>query len=61
MTTHYKIPEIKAAALLACAQEDEHGNVSFSFNTADHSRETFFQWTMQDDCPMFYLASELIR
>ena len=61
MNLRYRIPEIKALQLLACSRETADGGLDFSFNTADPSREAFFKWTAQDDCPIFYLASEIIR
>ena len=61
MNMRYQIPEIRAIPLLACAQERETGELDFSFNTADESRETFYKWTTQDDCPMFYQAAKIVR
>ena len=61
MAKRYRIPEIRALPLLSSADIREDGSLDLRFDVEEIAGEANLTWTMQDDCPMFHQARQILK
>lgn len=61
MAKRYRIPEIRALPLLSSAEAREDGSLNLRFDVDEIAGEANLTWTMQDDCPMFHQARQILK